>query len=77
MDNASSGNVVIFDLSPEQSVSTGVDVIVIEWQWLPQSVLHDPIFLKSVFRLPLLIKMKSVINPFERDFLKIAKINSQ
>ena len=30
MDNASSGNVVIFDPSPEQSVSTGVDVIVIE-----------------------------------------------
>ena len=54
--NASSGNVVILDPSPEQSLTPGVGVIVVERQGLPQPVLHGHIVLKSVFRLPLLNK---------------------
>ena len=63
----------------EQSIVLGaLDVIVIEWWWLLHFVLHMhsivcSIVLKSVSWLHILNK-KNIINAFERNFLKIAKI---
>ena len=65
--------------SLEQSVVLGaLDVIVIEWWWLLHFVLHmhsivRNIVLKSISWLHILNR-KNIINAFECNFLKIAKI---
>ena len=71
VDNASSGNVVIVDPSPEQSVTPGVDVIIyyniLKWQWLPS----------SVFRLLWLNKKKKCYQSIWTRLSENGKINSQ
>ena len=78
VDNASSGIVVIVDPSLEQSVTPGVDFIVIRMTMI--TVICFTYGMHSLylyFDCTYSIKNKNVNKPFERDFLKIAKINSQ